>query len=221
MARQLPFDVFVVRKIQKWETRAKDWGVDFIDAIGVSPIEEMIYFWNGYKRMAEGELNDSLAALAWSEGKDNPNWHREALDEHAILALLRAAVLRNLRRHSDAQRLLKEEILSYDKAAFKGNLRDDWTPPTAHYEMAVNLWMERDGYRRQHGIEAPQPGTVQQMQVSEAVHGGNDAQKVKECGEWIEKAAGWESYELDARIGLKITTAKDTLKKWNERYGNP
>jgi hypothetical protein len=44
MARPFPFDLFVVRKIDKWEHRAKEWSVPFVDAIGVSPLEEMIYF---------------------------------------------------------------------------------------------------------------------------------------------------------------------------------
>ena len=44
---------------------------------------------------------------------------------------------------------------------------------------------------------------------------------VRECESWIDKAAKWEGYELDARIGLKIATAQDTLRKWNERRGKP
>lgn len=37
--------------------------------------------------------------------------------------------------------------------------------------------------------------------------------------QWIEKAATWEKFELDARIGLKIATAQDTLKRWHEKEG--
>lgn len=44
MGRQLPFDTFVVRKIQKWEGKATTFQCEFVDAIGVSPLEEMIFF---------------------------------------------------------------------------------------------------------------------------------------------------------------------------------
>ncbi|MCJ1434000.1 Tetratricopeptide repeat protein 39C [Xylographa pallens] len=195
MARQLPFDIFVVRKLNKWEARAKEWNVSFIDAIGVSPFEEMVYFWNGHKRMSDTQLQASLAALAWSEDTAlNPHSHREGLDEHAILAVLRAAIFRAQGDHEAARGLLKKEVISHDRALFKNNFKDDWTCPTAHYEIGANLWMERDGSDR-------------------------DRERVKEAEEWIQKAGSWEKYELDARIGLKITTGLETLKGWKKENG--
>ncbi|KAI9784539.1 MAG: Mitochondrial outer membrane protein iml2 [Peltula sp. TS41687] len=192
MARQLPFDTFVLRKIQKWEHRAQQWKIDFVDAIGVSPIEEMIYLWNGYKRMPSYALQDSFDVLSWSN-VSNPHWHREDLDEQAIHSLLRASTLRSLGEYDEARRILQDEVLSHDKQEFKGHLKDDWTCPSAHYEMAVICWMER------------KRGSSEEY----------EKERLKECAEWLEKAARWESYDLDARIGLKVTTAQDTLKKYN------
>jgi hypothetical protein len=190
MARQLPFDVFVVRKLNKWEARAKEWSVPMIDAIGISPLEEMIYFWNGNRRQPAADHQTSLEALAWSEDlSKNPTWSKESLDEHAILAVLRSAIYRNQGNYTKAKDLLKAEVFSHDRALFKGHLRDDWTCPTAHYEMGANLWAERDGSE-------------------------GDIEKVREAEEWVEKAGKWESYELDARIGLKVTTGLETLRGW-------
>ncbi|KAL8949315.1 MAG: hypothetical protein Q9222_004571 [Ikaeria aurantiellina] len=194
MARQLPFDVFVTRKVQKWETRAKEWNVAFIDAVGVSPLDEMIFFWNGYKRMNKEEMQTSLENLAWSDTrKENETWVKEEKDEKAVLAVLRAATLRALGRWDDAVKCLQDGVLDIDRAELKGGLRDDWTAPSAHYERGAVCWM-----RRKEG------------------GGKSEMEWVKECESWVEKAAKWESYELDARIGLKVATAQDTLKKYWE-----
>ena len=152
MARQLPFEVFLTRKIQKWESRARDWSVSFIDAVGVSPIEEMIYMWNGYKRMDTSQLEQSLSRLSWSE-TSNPQWKREGSDEKAILSILHGTTLRNLQRYDEAKKSLQSGVLSYDKSELKGGLKDDWTAPVAHYEMGVNCWMQRAEARKE-GKEA-------------------------------------------------------------------
>ena len=202
MARQLPFDIFVTRKIKKWEARAHEFHTSFIDAIGVSPLEEMIYFWNGFKRMDASQLEDSLKVLAWNDDKvANPSWAREPADEHAILSLLRGVVLRNLHRWDEARATLKTGVLDIDKAKLKGELRDDYMAPVAHYEMGVISWMQRVD------IAQRKKGDISVSQSEEATY-------VKECETFIEKAARWESYELDARVGMKIATAQDTLAKW-------
>jgi hypothetical protein len=198
MARQLPFDTFVTRKLNKWEQRAQEWKVPLIDAVGVSPIEEMIFLWNGYKRMDDAQLEPSMAALSWSENPTlNATWSYESQDERAILSLLRGAVLRNLGRWDEATAALENGVLSMDKAELKGGFKDDWTAPAAHYEMGVICWMRKN----------------EQLNGSEK----GEAYWVHQCEGWIEKAARWESYELDARIGLRIATAQDTLKKWKEK----
>ena len=152
MARQLPFDVFVTRKVQKWESRAHEWSVSFVDAVGISPVEEMIFLWNGYKRMDTSQLEQSLSRLSWSETL-NPQWKREALDEKALLSVLYGTTLRNLQRYEEAKKTLRSGVLSYDKNELKGGLKDDWTAPAANYEMSVNCWMQR-GEARREGKEA-------------------------------------------------------------------
>lgn len=237
MARQLPFDVFVARKITKWTARAAAWNCDFVDAVGISPNEEMVFFWNGYKRMTAEQLEHSLRNLAWSENlEQNPHWQKEELDERAILAVLRASIYRNLRKHEEAMALLKKEVLCQDKTLFKGQNRDDWTAPTAHYEMGVNLWMQRSQYIREYGARIPDPSTDRatlSQQSTTALAPGQarnsrelldfdvkkDAKLVGACREWIDKASKWESYDMDARIGLKVTTAGDALRKWEAKHG--
>ncbi|KAL5393269.1 hypothetical protein DPSP01_000096 [Paraphaeosphaeria sporulosa] len=192
MARQLPFDVFVNRKIAKWEDRAKEWKCDFIDAIGVSPLEETIYFWNGYKRMRDDHLDASLANLAWSESEQNPHWARESLDEKAILALLRAACLRSKGETDAAKEILTRDIIAHDRTLFRGAGKDSWTAPCARYEMAASIWREADADGR--------PETRREI--------------LEECKKYLIEVSGWESYDLDARIGMKVTTAKNTLRRY-------
>ncbi|RMZ68983.1 Mitochondrial outer membrane iml2 [Pyrenophora seminiperda CCB06] len=191
MARQLPFDVFVVRKIQKWEARAKAWDCDLVDAVGVSPLEEMIYFWNGYKRMRDDHLQVSLANLAWSESAANPHWEKEGPDEKSILNVLRAATLRNMDQTAKAKAILEQEVLPVDRALLTGNFKDNWSAPCARYEMAANIWREAD-------VDG---------------HPEDHPEMLVQCKNYLEEVTRWSGFDLDARIGMKITTGKETLRK--------
>ncbi|KAG9960712.1 hypothetical protein KCU61_g6306, partial [Aureobasidium melanogenum] len=185
MARQLPFDAFVTRKITKWEERSKARGVSFVDAVGIAPVEEIIYFWAGFKRMRKEHLVHSLERLAWSEQN---GCHDNAVDELATLSLLRATVTRWLGDTKTARQILETQVLTHEWSEFKGGNKDNWSLPVAHYEMSVIEWIEAGGEK----------GSRQQLES---------------CSRWVEKAAKWEAYDLDARVGLKVTTARETLKK--------
>jgi hypothetical protein len=111
---QLPFDVFIVRKVKKWEERASAWNVDLTEAIGVSPLAEMMYLWNGLKKCDSRELQKVLDIIQWSRAS-LPEKHESNVDERAIQALVRATCLRNLGRFEDTRELLKTEVLSHDK----------------------------------------------------------------------------------------------------------
>lgn len=59
--------------------------------------------------------------------------------------------------------------------------------------MAVLAWLEKD------------------------VDGADVKAKIAECDDWLQKAARWEGYVLDTRIGVKITTGVDTVKRYRKR----
>jgi Protein of unknown function (DUF3808) len=57
--RQLPFDSFVTRKVEKWETRARGLNVDLVDAVGVDPLIFLCQSWytlHNQGKYAEAEV---------------------------------------------------------------------------------------------------------------------------------------------------------------------
>ena len=188
MARQLPFDVFVGRKIIKWDARAKARNCSFVDAVGVSPATEMTYFWSGFSRMTPDLVKTSLERLAWSESHDT-HWKSEAADEKAILGFLRGVCYRFSGDLDRSESELQENVLSHDLAQLKACEHPDvWTLPVAHYELAVLRWTRAGG----------EDGNREELQ---------------KCNDELYKVEHWESYELEARVGLKIRTARETLKR--------
>ena len=122
MAQSLPLEVFADRKIKKWQARARERNVRLIEGVGVSPVEEMMYFWNGYKRMDNDGFAKSLIALEWQKEKLKD----DEIDERAIHSLITSVVLRNMGEREKAKEHL-QEVLAIDKTTLKGYLKDDWT----------------------------------------------------------------------------------------------
>jgi hypothetical protein len=174
MSKQLPFDVFITRKLQKWGHRAKQHNVDLVDAIGTSPLTEMAFFWNGFRKMSHADLNTAFETLKRSLTAPAIPWAEFASDEHAIYHLLEATILRNLGRNEEARATLTENVISKPKTDFRGENKDAWPHPVAHYEIAVTYWQE--------------------YLLSK------DTKCVNNCQTWLNQASNWgESYDLDNR----------------------
>ncbi|KAI0006335.1 breast cancer protein [Xylariaceae sp. FL0662B] len=223
LAKPLPFEQFVTRKIQKWEERSKDLNIDLVDAVGISPAQEMVYLWNGIKKMEAPELEMSARALSW-ERLTSPEEARDRImaetDEQAARDVCRAAIVRALGRFEEAQQLL-EAVLAIDKLAFKGPTKDDYALPAAHYEMAVLAWAEVQ--QPEVRIKAPAPASAtnatngtetKPMEEEEWVR-----QKTDECQSWLEKVARWEAFVLDARIGMRVQTGLDSVRWYKRERG--
>ncbi|KAI8946677.1 breast cancer protein [Xylaria longipes] len=200
MARPLPFEEFVVRKLKKWEERSTTLSVDLADAIGVSPMQEMVYLWNGLKKMQPVELERAAGDLSWDRltcSEEVRSKIQAQTDEKALHDLCHAAILRNLEKFDEA-RIKLQEVLKVDKSAFKGSTKDDYIPPSAHYEMAVLAWVEG------------QTTTPEETK-----------KKVDDCQSWLDKVSRWEAYVLDGRIGMRVQTGMDTLRWYKREHGLP
>ncbi|RPA95293.1 hypothetical protein L873DRAFT_1698592 [Choiromyces venosus 120613-1] len=183
MAQGLPVEVFADKKIKKWVARSKEKGIRLADAIGVSPVQEMMFFWNGYRRMDQENFQKSLQALQYRGDEEMEN---ESIDEQAIRWLLLSIVMRNTGQWDKAREYL-EKIEKIDRNQLRGALANDYMVPAAYYERAVGIWKEP----KEHA-----PEMLAEMRVL------------------LDKAANYGTFELDARIGMRVTTALDTITRY-------
>lgn len=116
----------------------------------------------------------------------------ESADEKAVLAFLRGICQRFLGDLPQAQATFTEQVFSHELSQLKlCDHADAWPLPVGHYEMAVCHW-----------------------QASDAEGEGKDTALLRKCSDELTKVERWESYDLEARVGLKITTARETLRKF-------
>ncbi|PNS19765.1 hypothetical protein CAC42_7732 [Sphaceloma murrayae] len=209
MARQLPFDAYVARKVAKWEAEGKRRSLDPVDAAGVSPVSEMAYFWSGWKRMSDRHLEgylgrvegfmDSFGVEA-GIGDGEGEWEEgTARDETLVYWVLKAIVVARMGRREEAREILQGKVVGTELVGLKaemGPLGESWVLPVGIYELGVVDW---EDYR---ALEEKGEGK-----------GKRGQELLMACKGRVEKVAKWESYDLDTRIGLKIRGAQETLRK--------
>ena len=215
MGKQLPFDTFVQRKVNKWTANSEAWGCTFLEAIGVPPVEESIFLWSGHKRQNETQLLKSLHNLDRTEQRST--WTKQAVDERTVHCVLKATMLRNLRRHGEAQTLLEQQVFVHEKARYSGPNMDTWAGPAAYYEHAVNSWQQRNEYMVRFGTNLAGPSANSEKVTTVDIDA--DKEHVASARKHVEIAKNWGSYELDARIGMKVTAALGAIGKWEKRNG--
>lgn len=187
LGKPLPFDAFIATKLKKWEARARARNADLVDVVGIPPVEELAYFWTGYRRMNSSELQVSLDRMAECEA--SPQWASETADEKAGLGLLQAIALRNQGKVAEAKVKLEEEVLCYSSQQIKSNSHPNTYPlPVAHYEMAACLWQENGGENAELPI-------------------------LREVKEGVDKSYRWEHYDMEDRMVVKLSAAKETLAR--------
>jgi hypothetical protein len=190
LGRKLPIDIYMERKIAKWRQRSKNKNCSLLNAVGVSPVEETIYLWGGYKKMRPVDLETSLQRLLWSEDhKKNPHAGYEPVDERALLGFLKATVLRTQGKVLEARALLEKDVMCYKQSDLKAcDNGDDWVGPTAYYERAVSYWQEAGG----------QDGPREKLLAAD-----EDLRKVEKSGD----------QDMDVMLGLRLGMARESIDK--------
>lgn len=184
--RKEPMDAFVSRKISKWQARAAAKKITLIDAIGVAPIEEIIYMWRSHKMMDDEQLSFSLERITQHSDDDNL-----PIDEQCMLYTLQAALLTQLHKYADAREVLTTKVLTKSRNDMAGQYKDNWPLPMAVYEVGLADWKEAMDTK----------DTVARRKLFES------------CSGWVNKASKSEAHDFSAKTEMSLRTANKALEK--------
>lgn len=208
--KKMPFDFFLLRKLEQVKERQKAHPeLSFLNCFGTSPIHELIYFWNAYKKMGKEELELSLRVLAYSGAPDKEYSANtgersytkltESLEEAIIRYFLQSVILRRLNKIEQGNDLLDKYVLaSYGQLITKVS-KSSYSPylyPTLLYEKSLFVWTKE-------------------------VHRSSVETALKESRKLIQKADAVSNagdYELRNRTSMTIKAAGDRLDQLEELY---
>lgn len=125
----VPIESLIERRINKWSARRDQVGGTggLAEFAGSSPIMELIYVYNGYRRMDKASLE------RWRAVPPAPDMDP---DDEMCRVLMSAVVLRNLGEITEAGTLLESFCLKKRKTT------EGWALAFGYYEYAVCIWWE-------------------------------------------------------------------------------
>ncbi|CCG82403.1 Mitochondrial outer membrane protein C83.16c [Taphrina deformans PYCC 5710] len=125
----VPIESLIERRISKWSKKRVSAGGSggLAEYAGPSPIMELIYVYNGYRRM------DKVALTRWKSVPPAPNMDS---DDEICRELMSAVVLRNLGDIAGASSILRDFCGKKIKTA------EAWAVAFGYYEYAVCIWWE-------------------------------------------------------------------------------
>jgi hypothetical protein len=128
--KRVPIEGLIERRLRKWSARRKgalDAGL--AEFAGPNPIMELIYIYNGYRRMSPAALE------RWTNAAPAPD-----MDADDILCsnLMQAIVLRNLGRIDEARKILEQDVL----AEKKSGTDEVWALAFGEYEYACCMYWQ-------------------------------------------------------------------------------
>ncbi|QIW99116.1 hypothetical protein AMS68_004634 [Peltaster fructicola] len=135
LGRPVPIEVYVKNNMNRYLAKQAAQKCTLVEAIDVSPAEELIWLHGAHDSMPEAQLQVSLEEL---------ESYKTANDEEAArTALLKAACLRSLGQISSAREEIEQHVLIHTSTARNwGRHASNWVLPAADYEVAVCLWHE-------------------------------------------------------------------------------
>lgn len=198
--KQMPFDKFVLRKSKQIENRqAKFKNLLFIECVGTSLIHELTYFWNGYNRMPQKDLQLLYTLLGFSAGEHAK--FIETTDEAMIRHFFQSVALRKQGKMAEGVAILDTEVIAKYVTQDSAHLPFKFTKmtyspylyPTALFERANFVWemKTKDG---------PTQDALKSTVVDSIL--------------WLKKAetvADVGDYELSNRTSMRIKAASERL----------
>lgn len=185
LGRKMPFDGYVIRKVEGFKAVAARNKLDLVDAITTSPFYEALYFWNGNARMTPELSEEAYKYLLYSVSERAKV--KESDDDKFTRQVLEVAYLRRTAQKEKGYELSEKlaKMVCPSETSGKKNyhsMGEPWAGPAALYERAIYEWVK---------------------------YGPDHAKQIRK---WLALSSEWDGdYELSTRIGMKVTGANDRL----------